>query len=95
MGPNLVVRRFVRLCLAALVAFFLPAAAILALLEGDLWLDNARAANAAAAELAAAAGDRLMHPVEADEVFLVLAPAEAAALRAQGFDFYDWNAPAG
>ncbi len=71
------------------------AAQILALLEGDLWLDNARAANAAAAELAAAAGDRLMHPVEADEVFLVLAPAEAAALRAQGFDFYDWNAPAG
>ena len=60
-----------------------------------MWLDNARAANAAAAELAAAAGDRLMHPVEADEVFLVLAPAEAAALRAQGFDFYDWNAPAG
>ncbi len=71
------------------------AAQILALLEGDLWLHNARAANAAAAELAAAAGDRLMHPVEADEVFLVLSPAEAAALRAQGFDFYDWNAPAG
>jgi threonine aldolase len=71
------------------------AAQILALLDGDLWLDNARAANAAAAELAAAAGARLIHPVESDEVFLVVAPAEAAALRAAGFDFYDWNAPAG
>ncbi len=71
------------------------AAQILALLDGDLWLDNARAANAAAAELAAAAGDRLIHPVEADEVFLVVSPAEAAALRTAGFDFYDWTAPAG
>jgi threonine aldolase len=71
------------------------AAQILALLDGDLWLDNARAANAAAAELAAAAGERLIHPVESDEVFLVVDPAEAAALRAAGFDFYDWTAPAG
>ncbi|WP_353230560.1 beta-eliminating lyase-related protein [Novosphingobium sp.] len=71
------------------------AAQILALLEGDLWLTNARAANHAAAELAAAAGTRLIHPVEADEVFLVLSPAEAAALRNAGFDFYDWNAPPG
>jgi len=71
------------------------AAQILALLEGDLWLANARAANAAAAELAAAAGDRLIHPVESDEVFLIVDPAEAAALRAAGFDFYDWVAPAG
>ena len=71
------------------------AAQILALLEGDLWLDNARAANAAAAELATAAGNRLIHPVESDEVFLIIDPAEAAALRAAGFDFYDWNAPAG
>ena len=70
------------------------AAQMLALIEGDLWLDNARAANAAAAELAAAAGDRLIHPVESDEVFLVVNPAEAVALRAAGFDFYDWNAPA-
>ena len=71
------------------------AAQILALLDGDLWLNNARAANQAAAELAAAAGDRLIHPVESDEVFLVVSPAEAAALRASGFDFYDWNPPAG
>ena len=71
------------------------AAQILALLKNDLWLGNARAANAAASEIAAAAGDRLIHPVEADEVFLIVSPAEAAALRAAGFDFYDWTAPAG
>lgn len=71
------------------------AAQILAMLDDDLWLVNARAANAAAAELAAACGERLLEPVEANELFVTLAPAEAAALRAQGFDFYDWPAPAG
>jgi threonine aldolase len=29
--------------------------------------------------------------VQANELFLRLTPAEAAALRAQGFDFYDWG----
>lgn len=71
------------------------AAQILALIEDGLWLENARAANAAAAEIAAAAGDRLIQPVDANEVFVVLSPAEAAALRQAGFDFYDWTAPAG
>ena len=66
------------------------AAQILAMLEHDLWLDNARAANAAAQEIAAAAGPRLLHAVEANEIFIRLTPAEAAGLRAQGFDFYDW-----
>lgn len=66
------------------------AAQILALLEDDLWLANARAANAGAALLAAAAGERLVHPVEANEVFLRATPEEASALRARGFDFYDW-----
>jgi threonine aldolase len=67
------------------------AAQILALLDGDLWLANARAANAAAQTLARAAGDRLVYPVEANEVFLKVSADEAAALRAQGFDFYDWG----
>ncbi len=67
------------------------AAQILAMLEGDLWLANARAANAAAALLAQAAGERLIHPVEANEVFLRVTPDEAASLRAKGFDFYDWG----
>ncbi|MBM6577042.1 low specificity L-threonine aldolase [Microvirga sp. SRT01] len=66
------------------------AAQILAMLEQDLWLDNGRAANAGAARLAAAAGDRLVHPVQANEVFLRATPDEATALRAAGFDFYDW-----
>ncbi len=67
------------------------AAQILALLEGDLWLANARHANGAAAELARAAADRLLHPVEANEVFLTCTASERAALRDQGFGFYDWG----
>ncbi len=67
------------------------AAQLLAMLEGDLWLRNARAANAAALQLGTAAADRLMHPVEANELFLRLTAPERAALRAQGFSFYDWG----
>lgn len=67
------------------------AAQILALLDGGLWLDNARTANAGAALLARAAGNRLVVPVEANEVFLRVSPEEAARLRALGFDFYDWG----
>ncbi len=66
------------------------AAQILAMLDEDLWIANGRAANAAAAKLGAAGGDRLIHPVDANEVFLRATPGEAAALRAKGFDFYDW-----
>jgi threonine aldolase len=67
------------------------AAQILAMLEGDLWLRNARAANRNAALLAEAAGARLVLPVEANELFLKVTPQEAQALRDQGFDFYDWG----
>lgn len=67
------------------------AAQILALLEADLWLDNARAANAVAQILAQAAPHRLVYPVEANELFLKVTPDEAAHLRSQGFDFYDWG----
>ena len=66
------------------------AAQILAMLDGDLWLENGRAANRGAALLGRAAGDRLIHPVEANEVFIRATPAEAATLRGAGFDFYDW-----
>jgi len=68
------------------------AAQVLALLEDDRWLGNARAANAGAARIAAAAGERLMFPVEANEVFARMTPADAATLRAKGLDFYDWAA---
>lgn len=67
------------------------AAQILALLENDRWLDNARAANAAAAAIGKAAGDRLVYPVEANEIFVQASAAEAELLRAKGFDFYDWG----
>ena len=67
------------------------AAQILALLQDDLWLDNARASNSAAQALAGAAPDRLVYPVEANEIFLRVTPDEAASLRAEGFDFYDWG----
>ncbi len=67
------------------------AAQILAMVEQGLWLENARAANAAAQEIASACGERLLHRVEANEVFLHLCPAERAVLRAQGFGFYDWG----
>jgi threonine aldolase len=66
------------------------AAQILAMLDGDLWLDNARAANAVAQTLAEAAPSRLVYAVEANEIFLKVTPEEAAQLRSQGFDFYDW-----
>jgi threonine aldolase len=61
------------------------------MLENDLWLENARAANGAARVLATAAPDRLIYPVEANEIFLRVTDEEAAGLRAQGFDFYDWG----
>ena len=67
---------------------------ILAMLEDDLWLDNARHANAAAGEVASGCGGRLMHPVEANELFVRLTPEEREALRAQNFAFYDWGADA-
>ncbi|MEE4289380.1 MAG: beta-eliminating lyase-related protein, partial [Erythrobacter sp.] len=70
------------------------AAQILAMLDADLWLANAAHANAAAREIASGCGDRLMHPVEANELFVRLSAAERETLRAQGFDFYDWGADA-
>ena len=56
------------------------AAQLLAMLDGDLWLDNARAANSAAQRLADAAPERLVYPVEANEVFL-----RVSAKRRHGF----------
>jgi threonine aldolase len=67
------------------------AAQLLAMLDGDLWLDNARMANEAAQTIAEAAPGRLMHAVQANEIFIRLTANEAASLRGQGFDFYDWG----
>jgi len=67
------------------------AAQLLAMLDGDLWLENARASNAAAQQLAQAAPQRLVYPVEANEIFLKITSEEAQRLRGMGFDFYDWG----
>lgn len=70
------------------------AAQLHAMLASELWLDNARHANAAATEIASACGERLMHPVEANELFVRCSAEERDALRGQGFGFYDWGAGA-
>lgn len=67
------------------------AAQLLAMISDEVWLNNARAANAKARAIGAAAGKRLLHPVEANEVFLRLGPGEAERLRAAGYSFYDWG----
>ncbi|WP_070158177.1 threonine aldolase family protein [Sphingobium phenoxybenzoativorans] len=67
------------------------AAQLLALIADDLWLKNGEAANAAARRVADAAGDRCLHPVQANEIFIRVTAAEAASLRALGYDFYDWG----
>lgn len=67
------------------------AAQLLAIIDGDLWLENARASNAAARALGESASDRLIYPVEANEVFLKVTADEAQTLRSMGFDFYDWG----
>jgi threonine aldolase len=61
------------------------------MLDGDTWLHNAVAANGAAQAIAEGAGERLLHPVEANEVFLACSAAEREALRGEGFAFYDWG----
>ena len=65
-----------------------------ALLKGDLWLANARHANAMAAKLrdglAGRDGVALLHPVEANELFVTLPKAVADKLFAGGHVFYHW-----
>jgi threonine aldolase len=67
------------------------AAQLLAMISGNIWLENARSANAAAQILADSAASRLLHVVEANELFIGLSASEAASLRARGFDFFDWG----
>ncbi len=67
-------------------------AQLLAYVESGVWLRNARRTNALAQKIGHAAGDLLMHPVEANEVFLALGQDRKLALRQAGFEFYDWNA---
>jgi threonine aldolase len=70
----------------------LVAAAWLGLLDGDVWLSNARHANAMADRLAAKIkllpGVKIMAPVEANAVFAEIAPSVQLALREKGWRFY-------
>jgi threonine aldolase len=69
-----------------------------ALLSGDLWLRNARHANAMAARLEAAvrdlAGVEVQRPVEANSVFAILPAAVTARLQSR-YPFYVWDESSG
>ncbi|MEU2039352.1 threonine aldolase family protein [Nocardia niwae] len=69
-------------------------AQFVALLEGDLWLRNARHANAMAARLATAVarvpGVEIVRPVQANAVFAVL-PREVTERLRKRFRFYIWD----
>ncbi|MCP5367965.1 MAG: low specificity L-threonine aldolase [Hyphomicrobiales bacterium] len=68
-----------------------------AYLADGLWLGLAARANAAAARLAAGLGQvpgvDFVYPVEANELFVVLPPRVRDGLRADGFQFLDWDGP--
>jgi threonine aldolase len=69
-------------------------AQLLAYFDQDLWMVNARHANAMAAALALGLsripGAALAQSVDANEVFVVLPEPVVVALEAQGFGFYRW-----
>ena len=71
------------------------AAQFSALLDGELWLRNARHANAMAQRLAdgvsGVPGVRLRHPVESNGVFAALNPALIEPLQRE-WNFYVWDA---
>lgn len=67
-----------------------------AYLSDDLWRRNAKHANAMAARLAAELttlpGAHLLHPVQANELFVTLAERVREGLLGDGFKFYPWAA---
>ena len=69
-------------------------AQLLAYFDDDLWLRNAARANAAATHLADGLRTlpqaRLLHPVDANEIFVALPETLLVALEAEGFGFYRW-----
>lgn len=69
-------------------------AQLLAYFDRELWLDNARHANAMATALAEGLknldGASLLQSVDANEVFVALPEGCVAALERQGFGFYRW-----
>jgi threonine aldolase len=69
-------------------------AQLVAYLHDGLWLDNARHANSMAARMAeglkSVSGARLLHPVDANEVFVALPESTVGALEKQSFKFNRW-----
>ncbi len=67
-----------------------------AYLENDLWLDNARHANAMARRMAEGleniAGVAFLYPVDANELFVHMPAALREGLAGDGFEFYPWVA---
>jgi len=70
------------------------AAQLLAYVESGVWKRNAERTNRLAQDIGRAAGASLLHPVEANEVFVKLGVQRRQGLRAAGFEFYDWGAEA-
>jgi threonine aldolase len=66
-------------------------AQLLAYLQSGVWRRNAERANLLAQRIARAAGPRLVHPVEANELFVRLGTYGKQRLREAGFEFYDWG----
>jgi threonine aldolase len=66
-----------------------------AYIADGLWLRNARHANRMAARLgtglASLPGVRIIHPVNANEIFVALPDRVIRALLADGFKFYRWG----
>ncbi len=69
-------------------------AQLLAYLSEDLWLTNARHANAMAEALAqglrSMPGARVLHPVHANEIFVELSERTVVGLESAAFKFYRW-----
>jgi threonine aldolase len=68
-------------------------------LTDGLWLRLAAHANRMAGLIANAAGHipgmKLLHPVEANELFILMPDAAIAELEAAGYRFYRWEAVEG
>jgi threonine aldolase len=67
------------------------AAQLLGYVESGAWQRNATRTNRLAQRIGEAAGASLLHPVEANEVFLALGAERRQELREAGFEFYDWG----
>src|SRR6202030_839539 len=64
------------------------AAQLLAYVESGVWKRNAERSNRLAQDIGRAAGASLLHPVQANEVFVKLGVQRRQGLRAAGLEFY-------